>query len=205
MNVRRFAAACLFSRLPRPAILRDVPRLVLITVAVALVLGAVVVAARARAAPPVPIAVTTATPAATPAPPIIVDVGGAVAHPSVVHLPAGARVGDAIAAAGGPAPDADLSGLNRAAPLRDGSRVYVPRVGETPPAGSVGTAVETKVDINHATSAEIQTLPGIGPATAAKIVRARAQRPFTKVEELQTRGLVSARVLADIRDLVTVR
>ncbi len=181
------------------------PRLVLLAVGVAVALGAVVVFARARAAPPVPVAVVEASPAPTPAPPIVVDVGGAVARPSVVHVPAGSRVGDAIAAAGGATPDADLASVNRAAPLRDGGRVYVPRVGEEPPAGSIGTGAETKVDLNRASSSELETLPGIGPATAGKIIRSREQRPFTKVDELQTRGLVSARVLADIRELVTVR
>lgn len=181
------------------------PRLVLLAVGVAVALGVGVVIARARAAPPAPIAVVRASPTPTPAPPIMVDVGGAVVRPSVVSVPAGARVGDAIAAAGGAMPDADLASVNRAALLRDGGRVYVPRVGEDPPAGSIGTDAETKVDLNRASSSELETLPGIGPATAGKIIRSREQRPFTKVDELQTRGLVSARVLADIRDLVTVR
>lgn len=132
------------------------------------------------------------------------DVGGAVVRPGVVRLPYGTRVGDAIAAAGGAAPDADLTALNRAALLRDGARVYVPRFGETPPAGSVGSDSETKIDLNRATAAELEQLPGIGPATAGRIVRSRDQRPFTKIEELQTRGLVTARVLADIRDLLTL-
>jgi competence protein ComEA len=83
--------------------------------------------------------------------------------------------------------------------------VYVPRYGETPPAGSVGSDSERKVDINHATPAELESLPGIGPSTAARIVRARELKAFAKVEELQTRGLVTARVLSDIRDLVTTR
>ncbi len=181
------------------------PRLVVLAVAVALALGGVVVVARARTTPPVPIAVVEASAAPTPLPPVVVDVSGAVVRPSVVHLSAGARVGDAIAAAGGPTPDADVAAVNRAALLRDGGRVYVPRVGEDPPAGSIGTDAETKVDINHASAGEIETLPGIGPATAAKIIRSREQRAFTKVDELQSRGLISARVLADIRDLVTIR
>ena len=89
--------------------------------------------------------------------------------------------------------------------VTDGARVYVPRYGETPPAGSAGSESERKVDINEATAAELESLPGIGPSTAARIVRARELKSFTKVEELQTRGLVTARVLSDIRDLVTTR
>ena len=181
------------------------PRIVVLAVAAAVALGGVVAVAKLRAPAPVPIAVVeeSATPTAMPS--IYVDVGGAVARPGVVRLTAGTRVGDAIAAAGGPTPEADLAALNRAAPLRDGARVYVPRIGETPPAGSLGTPAETKIDINHATAAELETLPGIGPATATRIIRSRDQRPFAKIEELQTRGLVTARVLTDIRVLLTLR
>lgn len=182
------------------------PRLVVLAVACALMLGGGVAIARVRAPAPVPIAVVDEpSPTATPAPYIYVDVGGAVVRPGVQRLLSGTRVGDAIAAAGGAMPEADLASLNRAALLRDGARVYVPRIGEVPPAGSLGSEAEAKIDLNHATAAELETLPGIGPATAMRIIRSREQRAFAKVEELQTRGLVSARVLADIRDMLTLR
>jgi competence protein ComEA len=181
------------------------PRPVILAVVVAVAAGALVLVIRARTPAPVPIEVTLATPDPTAPPLIVVDVEGAVARPGVVRLASGARVADALAAAGGTTPDADPAALNKAAALRDGSRVYVPRYGETPPAGSVGSGSERKIDINQATSAELEALPGIGPSTAARIVRAREMKAFTKVEELQTRGLVSARVLSDIRDLVTTR
>ena len=181
------------------------PRGVVIAVLVAVAAGALVLVVRARTPAPVPIEVVEATPEPTAPPLIVVDVAGAVVRPGVVRLVSGARVADALAAAGGTTPDADAAALNKAAALRDGARVYVPRYGETPPAGSVGSGSERKFDINHATSAELESLPGIGPSTAARIVRAREQRAFTKIEELQTRGLVSARVLSDIRDLVTTR
>jgi competence protein ComEA len=144
------------------------------------------------------------TPERTPEPMLVVDVAGAVAQPGVYRLPAGARVADALAAAGGMSAEADLFALNKAAPVRDGQRVYVPRPGETI-AASPGSEPQLKVDINRASAAELETLPGIGPSTAAKIVRSRGGRPFTRIEELQTRGLVSARVFADIRDLVATR
>jgi competence protein ComEA len=165
----------------------------------------VVLVVRARTPAPVPVEVVEATPEPTAPPLIVVDVEGAVARPGVVRLASGARVADALAAAGGTTPDADPAALNKAAALRDGMRVYVPRSGETPPAGSVGSDSERRIDVNHASTAELESLPGIGPSTAARIVRAREQRSFTKVEELQTRGLVSARILSDIRDLVTIR
>lgn len=181
------------------------PRVVVLAVVGALALGAALALVRMRAPAPVPIAVVEETAAPTPLPIVVVDVGGAVARPGVVRLAYGTRIADAIAAVGGLAPDADIASVNRAALLRDGARVYVPRYGETPPAGSLGSEAETKIDLNHATAAELESLPGIGPATASRIVRSRDQRPFAKLEELQTRGLVTARVLADIRDLLTLR
>ncbi len=181
------------------------PRPLVIAVVVAVAAGALVVVVRARTPAPVPVEVVEATPEPTPPPLIVVDVEGAVARPGVVRLASGARVADALAAAGGTTPDADPAALNKAAALRDGARVYVPRYGETPPAGSVGSDSERKIDINHASAAELESLPGIGPSTAARIVRAREQKTFTKVEELQTRGLVTARIFSDIRELVTTR
>jgi len=159
-----------------------------------------------RPADPPPV-VEIAEPDPTPSPPaaVVVDVVGAVARPGVVRLPAGSRVLDALLAAGGMTADADLFALNKAALLRDGMRIYVPRPGEPVPAGTLGSPAETKLDINHASEAELIALPGIGPSTAARIVRSRREKPFARVEELQTRGLVTARVFADIRDLVTTR
>src|SRR5437868_9316701 len=135
-------------------------------------------------------AVVEAPPAPSVAPTpqvIVVDVVGAVAHPGVVRLPSGARVLDALLAAGGMTADADLLALNKAAPLRDGTRIYVPRPGEAVPAGAAGSTAETKVNLNSATASELYALPGIGPATAAAIVRARTARPFGSPDEPQTR------------------
>jgi competence protein ComEA len=182
-----------------------VPRPIVIAAILAVAAGALVMVVRARTPAPVPVAVAPLTPEPTPPPLIVVDVEGAVARPGVVRIASGARVADALAAAGGTLPDADPAALNKAAPLHDGARVYVPRFGETPPAGSVGSGSERKIDLNRATLAELEALPGIGPSTAGRIVRARELKAFAKVEELQTRGLVSARVLSDIRDLVTTR
>lgn len=159
-----------------------------------------------RASDAAPLVETVPEPSAAPTPQVIVvDVVGAVAHPGVVRLPAGARVLDALLAAGGMTADADLFALNKAAPLRDGARIYVPRPGEAVPAGALGSAAETKVNLNSATANELDALPGVGPATAAAIVRSRTTKPFALVDELQTRGLVSPKVFADLRDLVTVR
>ena len=178
--------------------------LVVLVPALALGAAAVAVVGRAHDDPPAVETPPEPTPAATPQL-IVVDVVGAVAHPGVLRLPAGARVLDALLAAGGMTGDADLFALNKAAPLRDGMRIYVPRPGEAIPAGTAGSSAETKVNLNTATASELDALPGVGPATAAAIVRARSVKPFATVDELQTRGLVPPRVFADLRDLVSVR
>jgi len=189
-----------------PYTIREMPRPVLIVIAVLTTLGLAFAVAGRVLAPPVAaieIAEATAPPSPMP-PPVLVDVAGAVARPAVVRLAAGSRVLDAIAAAGGTTPDADLLSINRAAIVRDGERLYVPRMGEVPPARAA-TGTDTRVDLNRGTAAELEALPGIGPGITAQIIRAREQRPFTKVEELQTRGLVTARVFAELRDLVVIR
>jgi len=145
---------------------------------------------------------------------IVVDVEGAVAVPGIRRLSAGARVADAIAAAGGYAKDADLvasaHALNLAAPLADGDQVYVPRLGETSEGSGSGAAGGTSgsgtglVNLNTAGSDALDALPGIGPATIAKIVAARNERPFTTLDELVERKVLTASQLAGIRDRVTV-
>jgi competence protein ComEA len=184
------------------------PRPALFAIVALAGLTAVVLSCAVRP-PPRAVAVEVATgtpePSATPAPTLVVDVQGAVAHPGVYRLAAGSRVGDAIAAAGGLLPEADPAGLNRAATLRDGARIYAPARGEVPPAGSLGSDAERILDLNRATAQELTALPGVGPATADRIVRSREKAAFRAVDELQTRGLVTARTLADIRELVSVR
>lgn len=181
------------------------PRLFLVAVPVLALVGAGMGLVLRPADPPPIVEVADPSPSPTGPGHVVVDVVGAVARPGVVRLPAGSRVIDALLAAGGMTGDADLFAVNKAQVLRDGMRIYVPRPGEPVPAGSVGTAAETKLDINRASEAELESLPGIGPSTAGRIVRSREAKPFARVEELQTRGLVTARVFADIRDLVTTR
>ena len=182
-------------------------RPVLILLAIAMVAVLALALARLHGGEGQAVAVVEDTPAPTRSPEslLVVDVTGAVAHPGVYRLAAGSRTVDALLAAGGMTGEADLDALNKAAPIRDGQRIYVPRPGETIPAGGGGSDAQLKIDVNHATAAELEALPGIGPTTAARIVRSRGGHPFTRIEELQTRGLVTARVFADIKDMVTTR
>lgn len=138
---------------------------------------------------------------------LVVHVAGAVNLPGVLLMPAGARVIDAVEGAGGALPDADLDRLNLAAPLADGQRVLVPRIGapspDGPPAG--GESTGELVDLNIATSAQLEALPGIGPALAGAIIAERERRGgFRSVNELrEVRGIGDAR-FAELRDRVTV-
>jgi len=141
---------------------------------------------------------------------VVVHVVGAVAEPGVQHLPAGSRVADAVAAAGGASPDADLARINLAAVATDGQQIYVLRVGEDPPPppqpGAGGqVAADAPVDLNTATAAQLEELPGVGPATAEAIIAHRERHgPFASVDDLlDVRGIGEAK-LAQIRERATV-
>lgn len=117
---------------------------------------------------------------------VVVYVSGAVASPGVLTLPASSRVIDAITAAGGATPEADLESINLARILVDGEQIRVGIVRESPPAASeAGTPAGTCVRLTTATESELQTLPGIGPALAQRIISYRATHPrLSTVEEL---------------------
>lgn len=138
---------------------------------------------------------------------VLVHVAGAVAEPGVYELTAGARVRDAVVAAGGPTSDADWNVLNLAAVVGDASRVYVPVVGEELPPEVIGVAPDapgTPIDVNRATAEELDELPGVGPATAAAIVTERERNgPFVDVDDLDRVPGIGPAKLAALRDLVT--
>lgn len=140
---------------------------------------------------------------------VMVHVAGAVARPGVYLLVAGARVDDAVGAAGGPTTQADVDALNLAAVVADGVRVYVPEHGEvielppSPTGSDVATAPSGPVDINRADAGQLDALPGVGPATAAAIVAERERNgPFLTVDDLERVPGIGPAKLSGLRDLV---
>ncbi|GAA4526766.1 ComEA family DNA-binding protein [Brachybacterium paraconglomeratum] len=153
---------------------------------------------------------------------LVVHVSGAVATPGVVRLPAGARVDDALEAAGGPTEDADLSAVNLARPVGDGEQIHLPVPGEEPRAGDPGAAApgdaETGeapaagssgasgvINLNTASAAELEELPSVGPAIAQRIIEHREKNgPFRSVDGLLEVSGIGPSTLEKIRDRATI-
>ena len=153
---------------------------------------------------------TVATASASPSPEVVilVDVAGWVRRPGVYEFEEGARVIDAIDAAGGARSGALLESLNLAAPLADGIQILVPRQGETvaPPAsGGAVAGVAGLINVNTATTTELEELPGVGEVIAQAIVDFRTENgPFTSVDQLLDVSGIGDATLENIRELVTV-
>jgi competence protein ComEA len=143
-----------------------------------------------------------------------VDIEGAVVHPGVYKLPQNARVQDALIAAGGLSASADrevvAKSLNLASKLADGVKIYVPKVGEVAvqsagssdiAQGTVLGAATGLINVNSATLDQLDSLPGIGPVTAQKIINAR---PFSSVDDVLAKKAVTNSVFQKIKDKVTV-
>jgi competence protein ComEA len=157
---------------------------------------------------------SSSEPAASNGPPggeLVVEVVGAVPKPGVYRLPRGSRVVDLVQQAGGYGPRVDTARaeqeLNLAAPLDDGDHIRVPSRDDPVAIGSAGpddAPTGDLVDINTATQAQLEELPGIGPATAQKIIAAREEARFSAIEELRSRGVLGEKTFEKLRDLVTV-
>lgn len=148
---------------------------------------------------------------------VYVDVDGAVVRPGVYRLKDGARVSQAIDAAGGLTAEADVAGLNRASKVTDGQKIYVPTVGEQQAAAAVGGAESGAattpgagssselVNINTASAAELQTLSGIGPSMAQSIIDERTKNgAFASVDDLMRVSGIGEKKLAKIKDCICV-
>jgi competence protein ComEA len=161
---------------------------------------------------------TVASSTTEAAPPVVAHAAGAVANPGVYRLAPGSRVADLLAAAGGTTAEADVDRLNLAAPVQDGVRLYVPRVGEieVPPLadsgqpadpGAAGSAsgAPGPIDLNRASLEQLEELPGIGPSIGQAIIDHRTRNgPFRSVDDLlDVRGVGPAR-LEQLRPLVKV-
>jgi competence protein ComEA len=150
--------------------------------------------------------------------PLVVSVAGKVRRPGLVRVPEGARVADVIASAGGPLPRADLTALNLARRVADGEQILVglpqPADGVAGGAGVVGGGAEGssagapaggKIDLNRATLEQLDTLPGVGPVTAQRILDWRTQHGrFSAVEQLREVEGIGERRFSQLRTQVTV-
>lgn len=159
-----------------------------------------------------PSASTTST-AALPTGTIIVHVVGAVRNPGVYELPAGARGIDAVRAAGGLGPHADPLAINLAALLTDGAQLIVPRTassdpssgGAAPPAAESDASGVDKININTADQGQLESLPGIGPSLAQRIIEHRdTNGPFGSIQDLLDVSGIGERTLANLEPFITV-
>ncbi|MFO7776786.1 MAG: ComEA family DNA-binding protein [Nitriliruptoraceae bacterium] len=151
---------------------------------------------------------------------VTVHLSGAISRPGLVTLPAGGRVGDAVVAAGGLTDDADTARVNLARALADGEHVHLPRIGEDPPEpvapvgpqgsdtpeGATDPPGDGPLDLNRASAAELEQLPGIGPARAAAIVEHRERHgPFVVPGDLRAVSGIGEATFQNLAPLVVVR
>ena len=153
---------------------------------------------------------------------ILVHVSGCVKEEKIVSLPDGSRVNDAIEAAGGLTKEADLSNINLAYILEDGEKIYIPKKGEEIPENnsssmlSPSTSVTSsssssskntsKVNINKATEAELETIPGIGPSTALKIINYRNENgKFKSIEDVKNISGIGDAKYEKMKNYITIK
>ncbi len=139
---------------------------------------------------------------------IIVDIGGAVKTPGVYEIKEGARLFEVIQEAGGLLPDADTTTINQAEVLYDGQKIVIPQESEIQESGTGGPIVKPadgRININTADSTQLQEIPGVGPATAEKIIDYRdTNGRFTSVEELKNVSGIGEKTFEKMKDKVSV-
>ncbi|MGA1037671.1 MAG: helix-hairpin-helix domain-containing protein [Ilumatobacteraceae bacterium] len=137
---------------------------------------------------------------------LAVHVAGEVASPGVHQMPVGSRVIDAINAADGPTDDAELDALNLAAFVADGDRLYVPsgQALVSDPFVDLGQGVGSPINVNKASAIELESLPGVGPATADQIIREReANGPFSSIDDLTRVSGIGPATVEKLRDVAS--
>ncbi|MDD6310625.1 MAG: helix-hairpin-helix domain-containing protein [Firmicutes bacterium] len=139
---------------------------------------------------------------------IYVDIGGAVNNPMLARLPAGSRVENAIEAAGGITDNADMTSINRAEFVEDGQKIFIPELMTDDEGNVVSTSAEEfsgKVNINSADSSQLETLTGVGPSTAQKIIDYRNQNGrFSKIEDLKNVSGIGDKTFEKLKDDITI-
>ena len=188
-----------------------VPVAVLLGIVGVLVVAAFLAGIRHGAPAPVELPLAGAEsppPVATTQPSLLqVHLAGAVGQPGLYEVSASFRVGDLIDAAGGLSADADGAAVNLAERLRDGQQIYVPVVGEqpAPAAGAGGTQPSEPIDVNTATAAQLEGLPGIGPSLAAAIIAFRTEHgPFATLDAMEQVPGIGPSKLSQLRSHATV-
>jgi competence protein ComEA len=180
---------------------------VLVTIAVAagVLLTWWLLSERPRTSSPAPVALpAAASPSTTAAAELVIDVAGKVKRPGIVTLPAGSRVHEAIAEAGGVRGRADTSTLNMARVLTDGEQIIVGPAAAPAGTSTSGAGAADRISLGSATLEQLDTLPGIGPVTAQAIIDHRTEHgPFTSVDDLLDVKGIGEATLADLRDRVT--
>lgn len=146
---------------------------------------------------------------ASPEANLMIDVSGAVISPGVYEVTQNTRLGEVLSAAGGLSAEADViwveANVNKAEKVIDGQKIYIPKIKEDPTSPSADTqstlGVAHKVILNSASVSELDTLPGIGPVTAIKII---SGRPYRSIQELLDRKIVGSKVFEQIKGLVSL-
>ncbi len=153
---------------------------------------------------------------------ILVHVSGCVKNNKVVTLPEGSRINDAIEAAGGLTKDADLTNINLAYILEDGEKIYIPKIGEIADAtadtnslissstnlnSSLSSSSKTqKININKASQSELETIPGIGPSTALKIINYRNENgKFNSIEDIKKVSGIGNAKYEKMKEYITIK
>lgn len=184
--------------------------LLIVAAVVAVLVSAAAQGGSTTAVPSSPVSQAPSEAPAAPTGAVLVHVTGAVRTPGLVSLSAGARVVDAVAAAGGVADEADLAAVNLARTVADGEQLAIPRVGDPPPVAAAaspggGGPAGTPVNLNTAAQSELESLPRIGPALAQRILDWRqANGRFTQPSDLLKVTGIGQKLFDGLKDRVVV-